>query len=178
MSAITDLITQYAGAAGVPAEVALAVAQQESGTQQWRSNGSLVTGSSGEVGVFQLMPATAAQLGVDPTDLNQNIQGGVSYLQQLYAQFNNWPAAIAAYNAGPGRVASGNIPSSTQSYVSSVLSLITGLGGSISSPAAASDNSVVDFSGLGIDPSLQSAVPVGTLAIGAIGLLLLWWLLD
>lgn len=108
-------ISATASAAGVPPSIALAVAQQESSFNQ------SARGAAGEIGVFQLMPGTAASLGVNPTDLTQNIQGGVNYLAQMYAQFGDWPTALAAYNAGPGNVSKGIIPASTQSYVSSIL---------------------------------------------------------
>ena len=59
----------------------------------------------GAQGVMQLMPATAKGLGVtDPFDVKQNIQGGVKYLAQLNQKYNDPAKALAAYNAGPGRV--------------------------------------------------------------------------
>lgn len=170
---IQQLIIQFADAAGVPSSVALAVAAQESGGNQYTSGGGLVTGSSGEIGVFQLMPATAASLGVDPTDAAQNIQGGIAYLQQLFAQFGNWPQAIAAYNAGPGRVASGNIPSSTQSYVASVLAKVSSFADSV---VTAADSVLAPADATGLVAS--AGPPVGALALGALGLLVLWWLMD
>lgn len=110
-----SLIEAEAIRQGVPVSIALAVAEQESA---FNPN---ARGSSGEIGLFQLMPATAAGLGVDPYDIDDNIRGGVSYLAQNFARFGNWDEAIAAYNAGPSRVANANIPSSTRSYVSEVL---------------------------------------------------------
>ena len=172
MSAISDLITQQANDAGVPPSIALAVANRESNTQQWYSNGSLVTGASGEIGVFQLMPATAAKLGVDPTDVTQNVYGGVSYLSQLYNQFGDWGLAVAAYNAGPGNVAKGKIPSSTQRYVASVLQAAGFTTGTSASAG-------IDLSSLltGTTSNAEAA-PIGALAIGVLGLLVLWWMVD
>ena len=103
---------------GVDPALALAVAQQESGFRQ------SARGGSGEVGIFQLMPGTARDLGVDPYNEMQNIQGGVLYLSQQLSRFGDPSVALAAYNCGPSCAASGAIPSSTRSYVSSVLSSV------------------------------------------------------
>lgn len=168
-------ITAIASASGVPPNIALAVAQQESSFNQ------AAHGTSGEIGVFQLMPGTAASLGVNPNDLTQNIQGGVNYLSQMYSRFGNWPTALAAYNAGPGNVSRGVIPASTQTYVANIL-------------ANAGDVSVADYST--IDPSQVLSADSGidisqsdlagtlagdsmyvALAVGALGLLI-WWVVS
>lgn len=115
---VQEKISLAASRYGVPESIALAVAWQESRYRQ-----SAVS-SAGAIGVMQLMPATAAELGVDPYDEDQNIEGGVRYLAQMYSRFGSWDLALAAYNAGPGRVAKyGGIPpiAETQSYVASVL---------------------------------------------------------
>jgi soluble lytic murein transglycosylase-like protein len=90
-----------AQSAGIDPAVALAVARRESGTAQFLSDGSLKRGAAGEVGIFQIMPATAP--GEDLSDPATNIRVGVNYLAQLYRQFGNWPQALAAYNWGPTR---------------------------------------------------------------------------
>jgi soluble lytic murein transglycosylase-like protein len=109
---IQSTITQVANQYGVPPEIAIAVARRESNFNQ------NARGSSGEVGMFQLMPATAGDLGVDPSNLNENIDGGIRYLRQQFDSFGSWDLALAAYNAGPGNVRDGFIP---HEYVDGVL---------------------------------------------------------
>ena len=111
---ITSTANQY----GVPPAVALAVAQKESGFRQ------SAIGAAGEVGIYQLMPATAADLGVDPYNAQGNIDGGIRYLAQLYNQFGNWESALAAYNGGPGNMARGTTPSISWDYARSVLAAV------------------------------------------------------
>jgi soluble lytic murein transglycosylase-like protein len=82
--------------------------------------------AAGAMGLTQLMPATAASLGVsDPYDPAQSLDGGARYLRQMLDRFGNDPAkALAAYNAGPGAVARfGGVPpyAETQSYVRNIL---------------------------------------------------------
>jgi soluble lytic murein transglycosylase-like protein len=115
MSQIQDQIRSTALRYGVDPALALAVAQQESSFNQG------ARGAAGEVGVFQLMPGTAADLGVNPYDQTQNIEGGISYLAQLYRQFGDWAKALAAYNGGPGNMARGTTPASSWDYAQSVL---------------------------------------------------------
>ena len=79
----------------------------------------------GAMGLTQLMPGTARQLGVNPADPLANLVGGARYLRRLLDQFDgNVEKALAAYNAGPGRVRSaGGIPqiAETQNYVASIV---------------------------------------------------------
>lgn len=124
MGAVVDyrtLIVQAANRYGVPPEIALAVAQQESGIQQF-VNGQVLRGKAGEYGIFQLMPGTANDLGVDPTDARQNIEGGVRYLSQMYSMTGgNWTEALAAYNGGIGNWQRNTVSSDARAYASSVM---------------------------------------------------------
>ncbi|WP_371930825.1 lytic transglycosylase domain-containing protein [Paracoccus spongiarum] len=99
---------------GVPEDLFLRLVQQESG---WNPR---ARSHKGATGLAQLMPGTAAKLGVNPNDPVQNLNGGARYLRMMYNQFGNWRLALAAYNAGPGAVAKhGGIPPyrETRNYV-------------------------------------------------------------
>jgi len=174
MSSPTSLITSLAPNYGVPVSLALAVAQAES---------SLNPGAispKGAIGLFQLMPATAASLGVDPTNETQNVEGGLTYLQQLYGQYGNWTQALEAYNWGPGKVSSGAaVPSSVQSYASGILAA-AGLSDTpsasdlaISGPTDDSTTSIdsLDLSSL-MDPS-QPAFWIAVVVLGAVAVAVL-----
>jgi soluble lytic murein transglycosylase-like protein len=76
----------------------------------------------GAMGLMQLMPATARRLGVVcPFDPRENVLGGTRYLRRLRDRFGSWPQALAAYHAGPTRVAEGRIPGETRRYVKRVV---------------------------------------------------------
>ena len=78
----------------------------------------------GALGVMQLMPATASELGVDPRVMTDNIRGGAIYLRRQLDRFGTVPLALAAYNAGPGAVLRyGGIPPyrETRSYVARIM---------------------------------------------------------
>ncbi|SMY07500.1 lytic transglycosylase domain-containing protein [Flavimaricola marinus] len=99
---------------GVPEDLFLRLIQQESG---WNAN---AVSHKGALGLAQLMPGTAALLGVNPREPSQNLDGGARYLRQQFNQFGDWRLALAAYNAGPGAVQQhGGIPPyrETQNYV-------------------------------------------------------------
>lgn len=116
---LRDMIVAEANSQSVPPEIALAVATQESGLCHWAPNGNVLRGKAGEYGVMQLMPATASALGVDPTDVNDNIHGGVKYLSQLYDRYGDWTLAVQHYN-GSGPAA--------QSYAARVMAIARGYG--------------------------------------------------
>lgn len=102
----------------VPVPLALALVWKESkGKVQARSH-------AGAKGLMQLMPATARALGVkDAFNAKQNVEAGVRYLGGLMARFDRVDLALAAYNAGPTRVAKlGRVPQlkETQAYVEKI----------------------------------------------------------
>jgi soluble lytic murein transglycosylase-like protein len=96
-----------------------AVVWQES---RWRADAISPVGARG---LAQLMPGTAREMGVDPDDPFANLEGGARYLRQQLDRFDgDVEKALAAYNAGPGRVMAANgIPAirETQMYVASVM---------------------------------------------------------
>jgi soluble lytic murein transglycosylase-like protein len=98
--------------------------------QESRWNAQAVS-PKGALGLAQLMPATARYLGVNPADPVQNLVGGARYLRQLLDQFDgNVEKALAAYNAGPGRVRSaGGVPAiaETRTYVASIVRRISNI---------------------------------------------------
>jgi soluble lytic murein transglycosylase-like protein len=102
----------------VPEDLFLRLVQQESG---WNPT---AVSSKGATGLAQLMPDTAALLGVDISNPTENLHGGARYLRMMYNKFGSWRLALAAYNAGPGAVeAHGGIPpfTETKDYVRAIL---------------------------------------------------------
>ena len=96
-----------------------AVVWQES---RWRAN---AVSHAGARGLAQLMPGTAQYLGVDPDDPMQNLEGGARYLREQLDRFDgDLEKALAAYNAGPGRVIqAGGVPNirETRQYVAAIM---------------------------------------------------------
>jgi len=80
---------------------------------------------AGAIGLTQLLPGTAQDMGVNPYNAQENVVGGVKYLQKLLDQFGSIDAALAAYNWGPGnyqKFLSGRLamPSAVKAYVANV----------------------------------------------------------
>ncbi|MBW7895963.1 MAG: lytic transglycosylase domain-containing protein [Opitutaceae bacterium] len=124
-------------AEGVPAELVW-LAEVES------TFNPVARSPAGARGLFQLMPATARELGLrtffpdERTDPAKSAQAAARYLRQMHDRFGDWPLALAAYNAGPGRVRrtleqhgaetfagiAAHLPAETQMYVPKVLATI------------------------------------------------------
>lgn len=145
-------VREVANRYGVPVNLAFALITQESGGNQG------AVSPKGATGIMQLMPGTAKELGVDPTDPYQNVEGGMRYLAQQYERFGTWPLALAAYNAGPGAVQKyGGIPpfKETQNYVPAILNraggMASGSGSSALGPgeALSQGDPAMDLSGRG-----------------------------
>lgn len=96
--------------------------------QESRFRPDIISGATrssvGAQGIAQFMPATAADLGIDPLDPFQAIPAAAKYLRQLFNQTGSWDRALAAYNWGVGNVQRKGIdaaPLETRNYVSQVL---------------------------------------------------------
>jgi hypothetical protein len=141
---LAKLIKKYAQHYGVDPRLVQAMIRQESGF-----NATAVS-PKGAMGLMQLMPETAASLGVeDPFNLDQNLRGGIRFLKLCLNRFNqNLPLALAAYNAGPGRVVEhqGMPPfKETHTYVKKI---------------------VLDYCGQNVDPAQIKLVPDTELKVG------------
>ena len=125
IEALEPAVKKYASLHGVDEDLVWAVIRHESGFNP------RAVSPKGAMGLMQLMPGTASLMGVaDPFDAEQNIAGGVKYLEQCLSQFNQDIAlALAAYNAGPQNVANyrGCPPfAETRQYVTAVLQTYSG----------------------------------------------------
>jgi len=152
-SADLDAIFNAAGLRyNIPPELLKAVGKVES---NFRPN---ATSRVGAMGIMQLMPGTARQLGVtDPFDPEQNIMGGAKYLRQMLDRFGgDVRLALAAYNAGPGTITrNGGKPLDSQmrGYIPKVLGYYNG--GNITA-------GMVGYSGIGLSGSEASGSAFGS----------------
>ncbi len=128
-SDVDPIIVEKAQKYGLDPNLVRDVIKQESGFQ------TDVVSHAGAIGLMQLMPRTAAGLGVNPHDPVDNVEGGTRFLKNLILKYDgNVDVALAAYNGGPGRVDRLGIqtsadlvekmhllPQETQAYVGKVL---------------------------------------------------------
>jgi soluble lytic murein transglycosylase-like protein len=122
---VRGLIAEHAGRYGLDPALVRALAWQESGwSQAARSH-------VGAIGVMQLMPGTARWVGpalvgraLDPTRVQDNVQGGVAYLAWLVRRTGSVRAAVAAYYQGPRSLRRRGPLPETRRYVANVLALV------------------------------------------------------
>jgi SLT domain-containing protein len=114
----------------IPERWIRAVMHQESGGHEYGGDGYPITSGAGAMGLMQVMPRTYDTLrrqyglGPDPYDPHDNILAGAAYIRDMYAIYGS-PAFLAAYNAGPDRLATylaggGSLPDETVNYLASV----------------------------------------------------------
>ena len=117
VDAIKQAIIKHSVEMGVEPAMMLSIAKAESGFRQ------SAIGGGGTVGVFQLMPATAKNLGYNPYILEENIKAGITYYKNMYNMFGKHELALAAYNSGPVAVKRINcVPQHSQAFVNRVMS--------------------------------------------------------
>ena len=117
-----SMVAAEAERIGLDPNIAVHALYKETGNLK---NPETARSRAGALGVMQLMPKTAKELGVDPLNPEDNIRGGVMYLKKMYDKYQDPTLALAAYNAGPGRVdralKSGqgiaSLPRETQNYI-------------------------------------------------------------
>lgn len=159
ITSIPQMVTKIAQEEGVHPVLAHNIARNESGFNPWARS------PKGAMGVMQLMPGTAQDLGVrNPWDPEQNIRAGLKYYKGLEQQFRGNPVlAVAAYNAGPGAVNKyGGVPpyQETRKFVNNVLglSLERKAGARAAKPSAKfEDLGPVQFEDLG--PEIKPTAP-------------------
>lgn len=147
-------IQQYAGLTagiaaqyGVPTDIAEALVMEESRFDP------LARSKKGALGLTQLMPGTAAGLGVNnPLDPSQNLNAGFKYLASLYKKYGNWTQALEAYNEGPGRLDSGVVYSDATKYAQDILSGAKGYG-------AGGLGSTINVGGITVNVQYPNATP-------------------
>lgn len=105
---------------GIPPDLLVAQAYRESSF-----NPAAVNKYSGAQGILQFMPPTAAELGINPLDPYQAIDGAGRYMRTLYKALGTWERALAAYNWGIGNVRRKGMaaaPRETREYIASIQS--------------------------------------------------------
>lgn len=134
---IDEYINEASVAYGIPTNIIQAQMQAESNFDQ-----SAVS-DAGAIGLMQLMPGTAAELGVDPHDPRQNVMGGVKYLRQMYDATGNWRDALIAYNEGLGAWQEGHRYAESVAYADKILGNLDGNIEAVSKPTV--DDTTINF---------------------------------
>ena len=116
---VKEYIVKHSLDLGIDPALGLSIAKLESGFKHETKS------PYGAVGVFQLMPQTAKNMGFNPWNVSENIKAGLVYYQMMYSKFGSMELALAAYNAGPGNVSKykGMPPfAETKKFVSNIIS--------------------------------------------------------
>ena len=129
---------------GLPENIALHALYKETGGLK---DPESARSKAGAIGIMQLMPATAKELGVNPHDPIENIQGGVGYLKKMYDKYQDPRLTLMAYNAGPGRVDKAlksreglsSLPLETRNYKAGGIAHYDGTDGSLVEDLAPAD---------------------------------------
>lgn len=149
-----DKIRQYSQEEGVSEDLVRAIMGQESGGDQ------SATSSAGAMGLMQLMPETAAEMGVtDPYDPDQNLRGGIRYLRKMLDYTGgDVERALRAYNAGPGAIDESYNYAETNEYVANIMAKYNG-GKAILGPTLESVNNTNYYGGINMQEALQDINP-------------------
>lgn len=161
-----EIIRVLAKRAGVPPDLAVAIARKESNL----THDPKKVGPAGEIGIFQLTPPATKQMGVsDPTDLLQNIQGGIGYIKRLTDMYDgDVRRALMAYNGGEGNVARDTVSDAAKAYADTVIGDLVSMAkarpakaaAALVAPAAAAPAPAASTAGPGgLIESLFSPVP-------------------
>jgi hypothetical protein len=162
-------IARAAKVTGLPETLITAVGQVESGLRHVNpQTGQVVKSPAGALGLMQLMPATAKELGVNVYEQAENILGGAKYLVLAWQKFHGkLELVLAGYNAGINRVQKAiqaadsaswevikrQLPQETQNYVAKVMSLLNNLENPEPSPL---NNRITPVNPLEIKPGWES----------------------
>lgn len=114
-----EIIKEESKKHGLDWRLAVLIAESESNFNQ------TAVSSVGAIGIFQIMPSTAKDLGIDPNCPKDNIKGGVKYISNHIKYYKDVRLALAAYNAGSGNVAKyGGVPpfKETKKYIARICS--------------------------------------------------------
>jgi hypothetical protein len=152
---------------GIPRSLFRRLVRQESGGNQGARS------PAGAIGLTQLLPGTAREVGANPYTPAGNLTGGARYLSKQYRDFGNrWDLALSAYNSGPGgSEGSGRVEGfpETQAYVRAILSGLPP-GAASPSPVAGSGPQEAAQTPPGMSPALASIFNQNQELLGVPGL--------
>lgn len=167
-ASVSTALANASAQTGVPLSLLTQVAQTES------SYNPFAVSPAGAQGLMQLMPSTAASLGVsNPMDPNQSALGGAQYLESLYKQYGDWETALEAYNEGPGNLQANlvaGVAPVSEDYATSILSA-AGMDSSSPDLTVTAADSGIDLTSLLSSDGSANWTLIGLAAAGALALL-------